>query len=100
MSGTIISQFTCLLWARQSQGKNDATIPINSMRPLICPQCGGQITEYPEGARFTTCDYCETRFVIEENKAPRGPQAPVEAPEISTSFDVPPFVRVLGISVR
>ena len=69
------------------------------MRPLICPQCGGQITEYREGATFTTCEYCATRFLIEENKVRRRPPQPVEAPELSTSGDLPPFVRVLGISM-
>lgn len=36
------------------------------MKPLICPQCGGKITEYNQWQRFATCGYCDTRFVIEQ----------------------------------
>ena len=35
------------------------------MEPLICPQCGGQITDYSPGQAFATCGYCGTRFLIE-----------------------------------
>ena len=42
------------------------------MKPLICPQCGGKITEYSQWQQFATCDYCQTKFVIEKQK-------PVEA---------------------
>jgi hypothetical protein len=38
------------------------------MKPLICPQCGGKITEYNEWQKFATCQYCSTRFVIEQEK--------------------------------
>ena len=38
------------------------------MEPLICPQCGGQITTYVPGQAFTTCQYCSTTFLIEANK--------------------------------
>jgi hypothetical protein len=38
------------------------------MEPLICPQCGGQITSYTPGQAFTTCRYCSTTFLIETNK--------------------------------
>lgn len=36
------------------------------MRPLICPQCGGQIKHYLPGQTFATCGYCATRFLIED----------------------------------
>jgi len=38
------------------------------MKPLICPQCGGKITEYEQWQKFATCRYCGTRFVIEPEK--------------------------------
>lgn len=40
------------------------------MKPLICPQCGGKITEYSPWQNFATCGYCATRFVIEREKNP------------------------------
>ena len=42
------------------------------MEPLICPQCGGQITDYSPGQAFATCGYCGTRFLI-ENQIPQAP---------------------------
>ncbi len=38
------------------------------MKPLICLQCGGKITDYKPTGTFTVCGYCETRFVIEQAK--------------------------------
>lgn len=38
------------------------------MEPLICPQCGGQITSYLPGATFATCSYCSTKFLVAQNK--------------------------------
>jgi hypothetical protein len=38
------------------------------MEPLICPQCGGQITSYLPGQVFTICQYCSTTFRIDTNK--------------------------------
>ena len=49
------------------------------MKPLICPQCGGKITDYTEWQNFATCGYCETRFVIERQK-PAAPAPPVYEP--------------------
>jgi len=46
------------------------------MEALICPQCGGQITEYSATQNFTTCKYCSTKFLINSAKA-----APAEIPE-------------------
>ncbi|HEX8289138.1 MAG TPA: hypothetical protein VF556_14135 [Pyrinomonadaceae bacterium] len=40
------------------------------MKPLICPQCGGRITEYSRWQQFATCEYCATRFLIEPEKQP------------------------------
>ncbi len=42
------------------------------MKPLICPQCGGKITDYKPLDTFTVCSYCETRFVIERD-LPKSP---------------------------
>jgi hypothetical protein len=55
------------------------------MKPLICPQCGGTITEYSPRDRFAICGYCATRFLIEPQKTePAYQTAPVaEAPRIS-----------------
>ncbi len=69
------------------------------MRPLICPQCGGQITEYEPGATFTVCEYCSTRFLIEENKQPRTPPVFVEPPDLGPPDSAAPFVRILGLSI-
>jgi hypothetical protein len=46
------------------------------MEPLICPQCGGKITEYRPSDITTVCGYCETKFVIE--REPTKPLPPVE----------------------
>jgi hypothetical protein len=67
------------------------------MRPLICPQCGGQIDEYATGAAFTVCEYCGTKFLVEENKVPRVPPV-VDAPALETDPE-PQFVKILGISL-
>ena len=41
------------------------------MKPLICPQCGGNITEYSQWQKVMNCGYCGTRFIsAEENAAP------------------------------
>lgn len=34
------------------------------MEPLICPQCGGAISDYSPTQNFATCGYCSTRFLI------------------------------------
>lgn len=39
------------------------------MKPLICPQCGGKITQYSTWESFATCGYCGTRFLIEREKS-------------------------------
>ena len=40
------------------------------MKPLICPQCGGKITDYKSSDNFAVCGYCGTRFVIEHKQQP------------------------------
>lgn len=47
------------------------------MKPLICPQCGGKITDYNPSDIFTICSYCETRFVIDREQ----PKPPPATPE-------------------
>jgi hypothetical protein len=39
------------------------------MKPLICPQCGGAITNYLPRDNFAVCGYCETKFVIEPERS-------------------------------
>ncbi len=68
------------------------------MRPLICPQCGGQIDEYAAGTAFTVCEYCGTKFLVEENKLPRVAPPVVDAPELETDPQ-PQFAKVLGIAL-
>jgi sugar lactone lactonase YvrE len=46
------------------------------MKPLICPQCGGKITEYNQWQKIIYCQYCSTRFIIGQ-----------ENPEPSTQFE-------------
>ncbi len=43
------------------------------MKPLICPQCGGKITDYKPSDSFAVCGYCSTKFVI-EREPPQTPQ--------------------------
>src|SRR3954454_21484673 len=60
------------------------------MEPLICPQCGGQITEYKPGATFATCEYCSTKFLISENKQERPVYTtPEPAEPVQTAFAPP-----------
>jgi DNA-binding transcriptional regulator/RsmH inhibitor MraZ len=74
------------------------------MKPLICPQCGGKITEYSPWQNFVTCGYCETRFVIEAQKA-LGQVEPVYkplktssmSPNLIISFVVGAFLVAGGI---
>jgi len=55
------------------------------MEALICPQCGGQITNYSPGQTFATCGYCSTRFLI-------APPTPAVAPTPTyAAQDVPEF---------
>jgi hypothetical protein len=49
------------------------------MKPLICPQCGGKITEYSQWQKIINCQYCSTRFIIGQ-----------ENPEPSTRFEPSP----------
>lgn len=46
------------------------------MKPLICPQCGGKITDYNPSDTFTICSYCETKFVIDREQPKHPPQTP------------------------
>ena len=46
------------------------------MKPLICPQCGGSITEYSPTQDFAVCNYCTTRFLIQRD-APKPVVQPV-----------------------
>lgn len=57
------------------------------MKPLICPQCGGAITNYSPWDNFAVCGYCETRFVIEPDKnKPAIPSEPYfDSPKVSNA---------------
>ena len=65
-----------------------------TMEALICPQCGGQITEYRPDAKFTTCSYCATKFVIADNKE-KDPIPP--AYDYPTTTQLPNLNMVIGI---
>ena len=74
---------------------------MSELEPLICPQCGGQITDYTPGATFAICSYCSTKFLVEANKQR---PAPIEVlPDATPAVDVPEesdpsqsFVKIVG----
>lgn len=67
------------------------------MKPLICPQCGGKITEYNQWQPFVTCQYCSTRFITpQEEKPPPVVSEPVYKP-VETPNALPNMV--IGIVV-
>ncbi|HEX3102745.1 MAG TPA: hypothetical protein VHQ01_13165 [Pyrinomonadaceae bacterium] len=48
-------------------------------KPLICPQCGGEIENYSPGQTMATCSYCGTRFLVDPRNEPAPPvYEPVE----------------------
>jgi sugar lactone lactonase YvrE len=52
------------------------------MKPLICPQCGGKITDYNRQQKILFCPYCSTRFITEAETPPPVNFAPsYETPE-------------------
>ena len=58
---------------------------MSELEPLICPQCGGQITDYPPGATFAICSYCSTKFHVDDNK-----QRPIAVPSpVTPVVDIP-----------
>lgn len=73
------------------------------MEPLICPQCGGQITTYLPGQVFTTCEYCSTTFRIDTNKekdvsVPMPVYKPIESdPNIKPQFIIPVLAGVFAV---
>lgn len=67
------------------------------MKPLICPQCGGKITEYDQWQKFATCQYCSTRFLIEQEKPPQPP--PVHFEPSYNSFEKPDNGQNLVIGI-
>ena len=54
------------------------------MKPLICPQCGGKITEYGQWQKIINCQYCSTRFISgQENAEPAARfETPRDASEV------------------
>ncbi len=71
------------------------------MKPLICPQCGGKITEYRPWENFAVCGYCETKFVISPEKPKPIPEPPPVVEPVYQPFDSSPtnqnvFVIVIG----
>ncbi len=67
------------------------------MEPLICPQCGGQITSYEPGATFATCGYCSTRFLIDQNK--QSDAAPDLSPPVTSVSPRPLGFVIAGIVI-
>jgi hypothetical protein len=65
------------------------------MEPLICPQCGGQITSYEPGATFATCGYCATKFLIAQNK--QSDVAPDLSPPVTSVS--PRVISVIVVAV-
>ena len=71
------------------------------MKPLICPQCGGKITDYKPWDNFAVCGYCETRIIVNPEKPKPIPEpppisAPVYEPVESSSINQNVFVAVIG----
>ncbi len=67
------------------------------MKPLICPQCGGRITDYKPWDNFAVCGYCETRFVIEAEKQKLAIQSvPVYEPFEKTTANPNIFIAIVG----
>lgn len=69
------------------------------MKPLICPQCGGSITNYSQWDSFAKCGYCETRFVIETSKNQSAIQSefvfePPKASSVSPNIFIAALVAV------
>lgn len=69
------------------------------MKPLICPQCGGKITDYSVWQNFATCGYCATRFVIEQEKKTPAARIEPEYESAKTSNFTPNiFVIILAVT--
>ena len=66
------------------------------MKPLICPQCGGKITEYSQWQQFATCDYCGSKFLVEPHKQV---DAPIYQPVKTTNANPNIFVGVIAAAV-
>ena len=72
------------------------------MKPLICPQCGGKITDYTDWQKFATCGYCDTKFVIEreppkQNFQPEPEYQPYKTPtpNLSVLIGIVAFVFII-----
>ncbi len=59
------------------------------MKPLVCPQCGGKITDYSPLENFAVCEYCSTQFVIEPEKQAAASASPTadDSPTAEESLD-------------
>jgi sugar lactone lactonase YvrE len=67
------------------------------MKPLICPQCGGKITNYSPFQNFATCGYCSTRFLIEPEKQKTTIAGELYYDSLPTSKPTPNlFVFIIG----
>ena len=65
------------------------------MKPLICPQCGGNITEYSQWQKVINCQYCSTRFIVgEQNPAPVIDFEP--SPNVPLSFNSSALVGAIA----
>lgn len=66
------------------------------MKPLICPQCGGKITEYSQWQQFATCDYCGSKFLIEPHKQVA---EPVDQPLKTTTVNPNVFIGIIAAAI-
>ena len=66
------------------------------MKPLICPQCGGKITEYSQWQQFATCDYCGSKFLVEPQKRVA---EPVYQPIKTTTVEPKIFIGIIAAAV-
>lgn len=79
------------------------------IKPLICPQCGGEIEDYSPAQTTATCKYCGVLFVIERKPASK-PEFPfpvyaevedspvVESNRLSTVIAIA-FAAIMGIII-
>lgn len=69
------------------------------MEALICPQCGGQITEYSTAKSIATCKYCSTKFLINSARTGDSEISEPVYPVTEASFDPKVFTWIAVIIV-
>ncbi len=77
------------------------------IKPLICPQCGGELGDYSPAQTSATCKYCGVHFVIERKAEPDIPipayseiddSEPVDSNKIIAAVVVA-FAVIIGVVI-